>query len=58
MINAAAGDGGPPLTQAAAKGQLKVATYLIEHGADVNNGNGSALIAAAYSGNRAMVELL
>ena len=58
LINAAAGDGNPPMTQAAVKDQLKVATYLIEHGADVNGGGGSALISAASYGNRAMVELL
>jgi ankyrin repeat protein len=58
LINASGSDGNTPLTQAAYKGWLKVATYLMEHGADVNVGAVAPLNAAAKSGNRAMTELL
>src|ERR1035437_2457514 len=58
LINAPGEGGNTPLTQSAYKGWLKVATYLIEHGADVNLGGMPALSAAAAAGNRAMVELL
>lgn len=58
LINAPGEGGNTPLTQSAYKGWLKAATYLIEHGADVNLGGMPALSAAAAAGNRAMVELL
>jgi ankyrin repeat protein len=59
LINAAAPDNGnTPLQKAAYAGWLKVATYLLDHGADVNVGGISALNQAARSGNRAMAELL
>jgi ankyrin repeat protein len=57
LINAQS-EGGTPLTQAAGKGWLKVATFLIEHGADVNGSGGAPINVAAEKGNRAMVELL
>lgn len=55
LINARV-DGYTPLANAARKGWLKVATYLMDHGAEVNGSY--ALSAAVNSGNRAMVELL
>ena len=58
LINARDEGGNTPLMQAASKGWLMVATFLIEHGADVNGGETSALICAATAGNRAMVEFL
>ncbi len=59
LINASS-SGQTELAAAAAKGQLKVAAYLLDHGADVNNaGKGNPpLYAAAEAGNRAMVEFL
>ena len=57
LINA--GEGGiTPLGKAAAAGWIEVATYLLDHGADVNAGEVTALNRAAVAGNRAMVELL
>ena len=50
-----------PLQDAADKGQLIVAKYLLDHGADVNapgSNNSRPLIAAAQNGHKAMVELL
>jgi cytohesin len=49
-----------PLIHAARNGWLRVATYLLDHGAEVNGSqNGfAALHAAADAGNRAMVDLL
>jgi ankyrin repeat protein len=47
-----------PLGNAATHGWIKVATYLLDHGADVNARGGMALVDAARAGNRAMVELL
>jgi cytohesin len=59
LINAhVPGGTGTPLQNAAAAGWIKVATYLLDHGADVNADRGGALYAAAKAGNRAMVELL
>jgi ankyrin repeat protein len=57
LINAVRG-ANTPLAEAASKGWLKVATYLLDHGADVNAGDGIALVNATSAGNRAMVELL
>jgi ankyrin repeat protein len=56
LINVPGENGRTPLADAAVNGWLKVATYLLDHGADVNVG--TALNAAAAAGNRAMVELL
>lgn len=47
-----------PLENAASHGWLKVAAYLLDHGADVNARGGTALFEATKAGNRAMVELL
>jgi ankyrin repeat protein len=49
-----------PLMLAAEKGQLIVAKYLLDHGADVNAGSriGTPLYLAAQNGHKAMVELL
>ena len=49
-----------PLINAARNGWLRVATYLLDHGAEVNGSQSghAALNAAAEAGNRAMVELL
>jgi ankyrin repeat protein len=59
LINAhAPGGEGTPLQKAAAAGWIKVVTYLLDHGAEVNADRGGALYAAAKAGNRAMVELL
>jgi ankyrin repeat protein len=63
LINAQNGAGGrTPLTAAAEKGQLVVAKYLLDHGADVNgwshNHGEVPLTAAAGNGHKAMVELL
>jgi len=60
LINAM-GNGGPPLHQAAAKGQLVVAQFLLSNGADVNAIGPRArppLIEAADNGHRTLVELL
>ena len=64
LINAAGGEGvgKTPLITAAEKGQLIVAKYLLDHGADVNglsrNHGEVPLTAAAGNGHKAMVELL
>ncbi len=62
LINAPDSDGKTPLILAAEKGQLVVAKYLLDHGADVNglsrNHGDVPLIAAAENGHKAMVELL
>lgn len=67
LINAARGEEGTPLYQAAIKGQLQVAKFLLEHGAAVNAPNGisgktysgwTPLMGAASGGHKAMVELL
>ncbi len=58
LINAPDGSGHTPLEKAAINGWIKVAAFLLDHGADVNAGRGSALNQAANAGNRAMVEFL
>jgi ankyrin repeat protein len=62
LINAPDNDGKTPLILAAEKGQLVVAKYLLDHGANVNarsrNHGEVPLIAAASNGHKAMVELL
>jgi ankyrin repeat protein len=61
LINTAVPGGTTPLATAAAHGWLKVATYLLDHGADANVSavaHVSPLIEATKAGNRAMVELL
>jgi ankyrin repeat protein/tetratricopeptide (TPR) repeat protein len=67
LINAPSGENGTPLYQAASKGQLRVAAFLLDHGADVNTRAGisgkiysdwTPLFVAASRGHRAMVELL
>ena len=61
LINAPGENQLTPLSKAAANGWLKVAAYLLDHGAEVNavGGRGvTALYEAARAGNRAMVELL
>ncbi len=52
--------GSTPLITAAAKGQLRVVTFLLDHGADISlKSNGqTALHVAAAAGHKAMVELL
>ncbi len=70
LINASS-DGTTPLVQAAYNGWLKVAAYLLNHGADVNvpcwkipgtltrfQGNNTPLIAAVAAGNKAMTQFL
>jgi ankyrin repeat protein len=47
-----------PLESAASKGQLVVAKYLLDHGADVNGRYGNPLYLAVRNGHKAMVELL
>jgi cytohesin len=58
LINAPDGSGHTPLEKAAINGWIKVAAFLLNHGADVNAGKSSALNLAANAGNRAMVEFL
>ena len=61
LINAASGDPSrTPLGRAAEKGQLRVADYLLNNGADVNVpvGNSTPLSIAARNGHKKMVELL
>ena len=61
LINAPASDGFTPLGNAARNGQVKVATFLLDHGAGINvaqRGGAKALHDATRAGNRAMVELL
>lgn len=55
LINARSSEGTTPLEKAVRKGQLTVAKFLLENGADPNNG---ALPIAADSGHKALVELL
>jgi cytohesin len=58
LINAERGDDAP-LFGAAGRGQLRVAGFLLDHGANVEGVNQHVpLLAAARNGNRAMVELL
>ncbi len=58
LINAPNG-GTTPLNSAASRGQLRVATFLLDHGADINPKNGETpLSAATESGQKTMVELL
>jgi ankyrin repeat protein len=61
------GNDGTPLFKAAYAGQLRVATFLLDHGADVNLAGGgrgkitqswTPLFAATAEGHKAMVELL
>jgi ankyrin repeat protein len=58
LINAPDGHGHTPLENAAINDWLKVAAFLLDHGADVNAGKFAALNLAANAGNRAMVEFL
>jgi ankyrin repeat protein len=61
LINARDLGGRTPLHRAAEKGQLVVATFLLENGADVNapdNNGQTPLHLAAANGHKAMVELL
>ncbi|HEV2209860.1 MAG TPA: ankyrin repeat domain-containing protein [Verrucomicrobiae bacterium] len=61
LINARDFAGNTPLSHAAEKGQLVVATFLLENGAEVNaaNNNGDTpLHLAAAQGHKAMIELL
>lgn len=62
LINAPNAEGKIPLQLAAAKGQLVVAKYLLDHGADVDGRSQSSaptpLAEAADKGHKAMVELL
>ncbi len=58
LINAPEDHGHTLLENAAINGSLKVAAFLLDHGADVNAGKFSALNLAANAGNRAMVEFL
>ena len=56
LVNAPNGQSGTLLCVAAQKGQLRVAQFLLEHGADVQRGY--PLTLAAGGGHKAMVELL
>lgn len=64
LINAPGNSGGsPPLVAAAYSDHLRVAQFLLDHGADVNvqsvqSGGNTPLTTAAASGHKAMVELL
>jgi tetratricopeptide (TPR) repeat protein len=64
LINAPGTDGKTPLQSAAEKGQLVVAKYLLDHGANVNEPTrnrhpvSTPLCAAAENGHKVMVELL
>lgn len=62
LINARLGGGNTPLEDAAEKGQLVVARYLLDNGADVNAARAlsgpTALQLAALAGHKSMVELL
>jgi uncharacterized protein len=58
LINAPDSHGQTPLEKAAINGWLKVATFLLDHGANVNSHDGLALPEAAQAGNRTMVEFL
>lgn len=57
LINAAGGgDRMTPLSRAASRGQLRVAAFLLDHGADINRGG--PLFSAAVGGHKTMVEFL
>ena len=59
LLNAVSG-GGTPLESAAGKGQLEVAKFLLDHGANVNSRNDQGytpLHFATVNGSKAMVEL-
>ena len=59
LLNAVSG-GGTPLESAASKGQLEVAKFLLDHGANVNSRNDRGYTPLHYatgSGSKAMVEL-
>lgn len=57
LINATSGtDSLTPLGRAGAKGQLRVAAFLLDHGANINLDG--PLLKAAENGHKAMVELL
>jgi ankyrin repeat protein len=61
LINAQGEGGNTPLISAASKGQLSVAKFLLDSGADVsrrNNTGQMALHVAAGNGHKAMAELL
>jgi ankyrin repeat protein len=58
LINAPGGNRNTPLAKAAFNGWLKVANFLLDHGAGVNVGDPSPLNQAVVAGNRAMTELL
>jgi ankyrin repeat protein len=68
LINAPNGNNGTVLFRAARDGQLRVASFLLDHGADINGrsgipigqdgGNWTPLMAATDNGHKAMVELL
>jgi ankyrin repeat protein len=63
LINARDQHGRTPLHEAAVKGQLLVAQFLVENGADIDaketeSSHGTALQLAALEGNKDMVELL
>jgi uncharacterized protein len=57
LINASGGALNP-LTRAVQHGWIKVANYLLAHGADVNANNSEVLFNATRDGNRTMVEWL
>jgi len=57
LINSTESSGLTLVGKAALRGQLRVVTYLLDHGAEINGGS-PALFQAVRSGNRAMVELL
>jgi hypothetical protein len=50
LINAPDSSGHTPLENAAINGQLKVAAFLVDHGADVNARGGTALFEATGAG--------
>lgn len=58
LINAPDSHGHTPLENAAINGWLKVAAFLLDHGADVNARGGLALVDAVQAGNRTMLEFL
>ena len=67
LINRASSDEGTPLFSAASKDQMRVAGFLLDHGADVNAPAGThgkiwdtwtPLMAAADYGHKTMVDLL
>ncbi len=60
LINQPGPDGNTELIKAAGAGEIKVVTYLLDHGADVNQNTGKSfpLLEAVAAGNRSMVELL